>query len=131
MGRTVRLWDFRTGKLVRELDHGGAGSLTLDFSPDGATLAVSGFEPVASLWDVESGTRIGPSLTAGSRTAQVDFSADGRRLLITHGDGRGAVWDVDPASWKQRACALANRTLSRAEWEEYLPGQPYAPACAA
>ena len=93
------------------------------------TLAVSGFEPVASLWDVASGARIGPSLTSGSRTAQVDLSPDGRRLLVTHGDGRGVVWDIDPASWAQRACAIANRTLGREEWERYLPGQPYAPAC--
>ena len=45
------------------------GALTLDFSPDGRILAVSGFEPVASLWDVATGVRIGPTLTAGSRRA--------------------------------------------------------------
>ena len=44
--------------------------------------------------------------------------------------GRGAVWDVDPASWAERACALANRTLTRDEWETFLPGRPYEPACA-
>jgi WD40 repeat protein len=126
----VRVWDVDTGDLIRKLDQGSAGALTLDFSPDGRILAVSGFEPVASLWDVESGARIGPTLTAGSRRAMIDLSPDGRRLLLTHADGRGAVWDVDPESWAGRACRLANRTLTPKEWDEFLPGRPYQPACA-
>jgi WD40 repeat protein len=126
----VRIWDVDTGDLIRKLDQGSAGALTLDFSPDGRILAVSGFEPVASLWDVESGARIGPTLTAGSRRAKIDLSPDGRRLLLTHADGRGAVWDVDPESWARRACRLANRTLTPNEWDEFLPGRPYQPACA-
>ena len=67
---------------------------------------------------------------AGSRRADIDFSPDGRELLMTAADGRGAIWDVDPMSWAQRACRLANRTLTPEEWEEFLPGRPYEPACA-
>ena len=126
----VRIWDVRAGKLIRKLDQGSAGALTLDFSPDGRTLAVSGFEPAASLWDVATGVRIGPTLTAGSRRAEIDLSPHGRRLLLTHADGHGAVWDVDPDSWARRACRLANRTLTPDEWQEFLPGRPYQPACA-
>jgi WD40 repeat protein len=127
--RVVRLWDVRTGTLVHELDQGGNGAFTLEFSPDGRTLAISGFEPVAALWDVATGTQIGPPLTAGDRRTMIDLSSDGRFMLETHGNGTGAVWDVDPESWKRRACDLANRTLTREEWEEFLPGRPYEPAC--
>jgi WD40 repeat protein len=126
----VRLWDVPTGMLIRELDQGSAGTKTLDFSPDGRILAVSGYAPVASLWDVATGARIGPTLRAGSRRADIDLSPDGRELLMTAADGRGALWDVDPKSWAQRACRLANRTLTPEEWEEFLPGRPYEPACA-
>ena len=129
IGRVVRLWDVRTRKLLHELDQGGNGAFTLEFSPDGRTLAISGFEPVASLWDVATGTQIGPQLTAGDRRTMIDLSTDGRQMLEVHGNGKGAVWDVDPESWKRRACALANRTLTREEWEEFLPGRPYEPAC--
>jgi WD40 repeat protein len=125
----VRVWDVPTGKLIRELK-GQDGTMTLDFSPDGRTLAVSGLAPVASLWDLATGARIGPTLTAGSRRAQIDFSPDGRELLMTDADGRGALWDVDPVSWARRACRLANRTLTPEEWEEFLPGRSYEPACA-
>ena len=129
-GRVVRVWDVRTQKLVHELDQGGRGAFTLEFSPDGRTLAVSGFEPAASLWDVASGTQIGPSLSAGDRRTMIDLSADGSQMLEVHANGKGAVWDVDPESWKRRACDLANRTLTREEWEEFLPGRTYEPACA-
>jgi WD40 repeat protein len=126
----VRVWDIGKRKPIRRLDQGSAGSLTVDFSADGRTLAVSGFEPIASLWDIATGTQIGPPLTAGSRRAEIDLSPDGRRLLLTHADGRGAVWDVDPESWAARACRLANRTLTPEEWREFLPGRSYDPECA-
>jgi WD40 repeat protein/tRNA A-37 threonylcarbamoyl transferase component Bud32 len=130
-GKVVRLWDVRTRKLIHVLDTGRGGATSLEFSADGSILAVSGFgEPAASLWDVATGTRIGPSLTAGRRTAMVDLSSDGRQLLLTLANGEGAVFDVDPESWARRACALANRALTREEWVRFLPGRPYAPACA-
>jgi WD40 repeat protein/DNA-binding SARP family transcriptional activator len=126
----VRLVDVSTGKLLHELDLAGTGAFSLEFSPDGRTLAVSGWEAVASLWDVATGTQYGPTLTAGARRVKLDLSPDGRRLLMTAANGQGAVWDIDPESWKRRACAIANRTLTREEWEEFLPGRPYEPACA-
>jgi WD40 repeat protein len=128
----VHVWDVGTGRLVRELEHNeGTAVLAVEFSPDSRTLALSGSEAFASLWDLATGAQIGPRLTAGRRGAMIDVSPDGRRLLETHGNGEGAVWDIDPESWKRRACLLANRRLTRAEWEKYLPGRSYAPACAA
>jgi hypothetical protein len=59
----------------------------------------------------------------------IDLSSDGRHLLETNGNGQGAVWEVDPESWAQRACEIAGRTLTPGEWEEFLPGRPYEPAC--
>ena len=127
---TVRIVDVHTGELVRELDQGGVGVETLEFSSDGRTLVVGGLaENVASLWDVASGTRIGAKLTVGSRAIQTDLSPDGRRLLMTAANGEGAIWDIDPESWAKRACAIANRTLTQKEWNEFLPGRPYEPAC--
>jgi len=123
----VRLWDVRTGRVVRELEQNVGEVLRLEFSPDGRTLAISG-KPDVSLWDVATGTRMA-RLSGGSRRAMLDLSRDGRRLLMTNADGRGAVWDVDPESWLRRACTLANRTLTKEEWESFLPGRSYAPAC--
>jgi WD40 repeat protein len=126
----VHLWDAATGKPVGQFEQNVGGVETLDFSPDGSILALSGFgEPFASLVDVATGEQIGPRLPAGRENATVDISPDGRYLLQTQGNGEGVVWDIDPESWKRRACALANRTLTRAEWDKLLPGRPYEPAC--
>jgi WD40 repeat protein/tRNA A-37 threonylcarbamoyl transferase component Bud32 len=125
----VHVWDVGTGKLIRQFEQDlGNAVWGLEFSPDGKMLAVSGGDS-ASLWDVATGAQIGPKLAAGSRESMLDLSPDGSRLLITSGDGQGAIWRIDPDSWPERACAIANRTLSREEWEEFLPGRPYQPAC--
>ena len=57
----VRIWDVRTGRLVREFEQNVGGVLGLEFSPDGRTLALSG-KPDASLWDVATGTQVGSTL---------------------------------------------------------------------
>jgi WD40 repeat protein len=111
---------------MHALDAGGAAAL--EFSRDGRTLAV--FGRGASLWDVATGIQIGPTLPAVSSSTTMDLSSDGRSLLMTGADGRGAVWDVDLQSWARRACALARRTLTRDEWQRFLPGRRYEPACA-
>jgi WD40 repeat protein len=131
IGEHTRLWDVRTGEFVREIEQNvGFAVSTLEFSPDGEMLAMSG-EEHASLWEVASGKAIGTRLTAaGGDDAMLDLSPDGHRLLMTTSNGQGVVWNIDPASWAQRACALANRTLTREEWERFLPGRPYEPACA-
>jgi WD40 repeat protein len=135
----VRLWNARTGKPIRELDLAGSGYpgiWSLSFSPDGTVLAASGNKGSnVSLWDVAAGIQIGR--LAGSLASQpgafvqttATFAPDGRHLLQIVGDGRGIVWDVDPASWAERACDIAGRTLTQQEWDEFLPGRPYEPAC--
>jgi hypothetical protein len=43
---------------------------------------------------------------------------------------RAMLWDLDLATWKQRACDIAGRNLSREEWDLYLPaGTPYRATC--
>jgi WD40 repeat protein len=130
-GRFVRLWDVASRALRQELDLVGGSSLTIEFSPDGSFLATAG-----ALWDVETGTRIGPTLARSSgqghefeNKLMMDVSPDGHRLLLSERDGLITVWDIDPVSWAQRACALANRTLTPVEWDRFLPGRPYEPAC--
>ena len=132
-GRFVRLWNIETEALLHELDLSGDAQMSLEFTPDGSVLATA-----TTLWDVATGTRIGPTLAGGGgrdrqevrESLMMDLSADGHRLLLTEPGGLVTVWDLDPSSWGQRACALANRTLTPEEWNRFLPGRPYEPACA-
>jgi hypothetical protein len=44
-------------------------------------------------------------------------------------EGRGLRWDVSPALWSRRACAVAGRELTLAEWRDVLPDRPYRAVC--
>jgi len=43
--------------------------------------------------------------------------------------GQAYRWDIRPKSLVRQACMVAGRTLTRAEWDEFLPGREYSPAC--
>ena len=57
------------------------------------------------------------------------FTPDGAYLFGITDAGRAYRWDVRPSSWARHACAIAGRRLTRAEWNDVLPGRDYAPAC--
>jgi hypothetical protein len=57
------------------------------------------------------------------------FTPDGAYLFAITNAGRAYRWDVRPSSWARHACAVAGRTLTRAEWKAAPPERHYAPAC--
>ena len=50
------------------------------------------------------------------------FSPDGKLLAVAGVDGCAMLWDIDPAVWRQRACAIAGRNLTREEWDALPAG---------
>ena len=59
----------------------------------------------------------------------VAFTPDGSYVLVIYENGRGLRWTFDPHAWANRACDVAGRTLTRPEWNRFLPDLPYDPAC--
>jgi hypothetical protein len=83
----------------------------------------------ARLWDAEARRVVGGPLPSAEQAVVGAMFLDGdTRLAVVHERG-GYVWDLRPERWAQRACDLAGRGLTRAEWEDVLPEQPYAPTC--
>jgi WD40 repeat protein len=107
----------------------GAQLLALALSPDGSVIAGVGWDGALRLWDRASGQAIGPPLSGHDGYTRSIAWLDPEHLLTGSFDGRLIAWDMAPSDWVARACALAGRELTRAEWSRYLPVQPYRRTC--
>jgi DNA-binding SARP family transcriptional activator/WD40 repeat protein/energy-coupling factor transporter ATP-binding protein EcfA2 len=118
-------WKLRGGAMAAS--RGGVASVSS--SRDGRAAGVVYGDGTARLWDLTSRRPLGPVLP-GPRNAVAAVVVDhGTHLATISSDGRGYLLDVRPSTWMRRACDVAGRTLTRAEWREALPQLPYAPAC--
>jgi WD40 repeat protein/DNA-binding SARP family transcriptional activator len=131
--RQVTLWNVASRKLVGRLPHPNfVGSVAFD--PAGRTLATSAEDGKVRLWDLASQRQIGrplPGAENGSgMTGNVSaFDPSGNHLIALSDSGAPFVWNMNPDRWKQQACAVVGRSLTREEWTELLPDRRYQPAC--
>jgi WD40 repeat protein len=117
------LWDLDRRSALGDPLVGGAGArFGVAFSPDGATIATVGDDRSVTLWDVASRQRLGALFGHVGASREVAFGRDGRSLSTIDDEGSLAFWDLDPSFWEAKACALAGRNLTRAEWGQFVGG---------
>jgi WD40 repeat protein len=86
------------------------------------------------LMDIRLSGTFGEQLHAPGEGDKLDgptglaFSADGR-VLASVSQGVIDFWDFDLASWRRRACTIANRNLTEEEWDRYGAPAPYHKTC--
>jgi WD40 repeat protein len=88
----VRIWDVRTGKLVRDFAAENIHGRPMALSPDGSILATGG--KAVQLWDVRTGKKLRQLLGHLKRTQSITFSADGRLLFAGGSYGTTNAWEV-------------------------------------
>ncbi|MDE2387759.1 MAG: hypothetical protein KGN35_01540, partial [Betaproteobacteria bacterium] len=67
----------------------------------------------------------------------VSLSADGKTLASGGDDNTVRLWDIASSvqlqssaePWKVRACRVANRNLTRVEWQKYMGNKSYRATC--
>jgi WD40 repeat protein len=119
---TVRVWDARTGDLLRVLrPPGNSQAMHMAVSPDGKTLAVTAFHDVGKglqnvvcLMSVADGSdlRVLPAHTGGPGM-RIAFTGDGKRLIAYCADSAVRIWDLEgTASPKVMPTGVALRHLT-------------------
>jgi WD40 repeat protein len=82
------------------------------------------------LWETATGQPHGPPLTGHTgAVCGVAFSPDGRLLATASQDSTARLWNPSFGSWVTTGCALLNRNMSQAEWQQLLPGTSYERTC--
>lgn len=136
----LRFWDSRTLQPAGAPTEGHSEAVSaLAFARRGEVFATASLDGTVRLWDSASLQPIGPALadhrwieqlglsTAGSIWG-LALSPDGK-TLASAGEEGVLLWDVDLASWRARACRIANRNLTREEWKQYVGAEAYRKTC--
>ena len=120
----LRLSNLATGRADTVTTLSDLTEHRLSLMADGTRLAVSDGGAII-VWDTRSRRRVA-TLDAG---AEVNFMGwSGNRLLASAGD-RFLTWDLALTTLQRRACQIANRNLTRAQWRATAGNRPYARLC--
>jgi WD40 repeat protein len=94
--RYVRLWDVKSGRLLRSLAGHEMGTNSVAFSPDGTILATVGNDGMGRLWRIATGELLDTLDGQAMSLRSVAYSANGLTLAaIAIGDNDVRMWDVN------------------------------------
>jgi WD40 repeat protein len=131
-GGIIQLWNPASGDQIAGPVAVAAGPVTsIAFDPTGQRFATTGGQDgTVKLWSSSTLQQEGTALNTEQGVATTaTFGLGGKALLVVDGHGHGFTWPTSLPAWEQRACTVAGRNLTRAEWARYLPGHPYTQVC--
>jgi len=84
------------------------------------------------LWDLTDPHHPGPEATLTGHTDNVNavaFSPDRHTLATGSYDEAVRLWATHPDEAAEDICSLTVTPITRAQWQQYIPGLPYNPPC--
>ncbi len=132
-GGTLTVLSTRTWEPVHDPVEMHSGyARQVEWLADGDTVVTAGSDGSVALYDVARDL-VRVDTIAGSsdgRTGRTHlFPPSGDEIVAITESGPGRRYPMDVESWIDRACAVAGRDLTEAEWNRYLPTRPYRPTC--
>lgn len=131
---TVVVWRVATGRPIGQPLRGHSGGVTsVAFAPSGKLIASGGVDDGVILWDLAS--RLGePYVAQTGPVAGLAFADGGAGVFSGSYDGTVALLGPLPSavtahSVEHRLCGVVRRSLTRAEWAQFVPGQSYRTIC--
>lgn len=124
----VRLLDLETLEWIGSDAQTPGEQLT--YAPDGSQFAALQADRIR-VWDGRTGDYQTSLALPTDLTAEpsITYLPDSAGLLVTANDGRTWTVDTRTSTWVARACRIAGRNLTQAEWRQFFPGSPYRLTC--
>jgi len=138
VGARTQIWVFDISSWspltnIKVTSTGDSDIESIFVSRDGTTIA-AGMRPVQAgpieksyLIDIQTGLETGPF----DYTRAPILSPENNQLasIGSYSNSGIALWNLDLGTWKERACQIANRNLTKAEWGQYMGKEPYQLTC--
>lgn len=91
----ARLWEARSGRLVRSIVGDPMGVRSASFSADGQRIVTAGMDKTAKLWRTETGELLRVLKGHVGWVRWATFSPDGHKVATASKDGTASVWDAE------------------------------------
>ncbi|MCO6010805.1 hypothetical protein NE236_38185 [Actinoallomurus purpureus] len=116
-GRVIRLWDLRSGRLLRTFAGHPSSIRDVAFSPDDRTLATgTQGDTIIRLWSASTGRLVADLTGHLGVLNRLAFSPRGDLLATAGVDGNIGVWNTDPAVTVRHICAILTGPTLTGEW---------------
>jgi WD40 repeat protein len=131
-GGRVGLWDVATGQRTATLNEGNP-VLSVAFSPDGKTFVAGDSLGGVGVWNAANWQRFA-DLTESGAVSSLAFAPHDQVLAIASLNGNTELlWqnlaNLTPLRFTHLICDKVRVEMTQAQWEKYVPGQPYQETC--
>ncbi|KAG0637239.1 WD40-repeat-containing domain protein [Tuber brumale] len=93
----IHVWNVQTGQLLEELSGHEGPIASLNFAPDGRSLASGSWDNTVRIWSLFTRTQTSEPLQLQSDVLRVSFRPDSRQVAVSTLDGQITFWDVENA----------------------------------